>query len=137
MLTRAFNWQLLCTKLIQFIPSPPIYLRVVLILSYHLHLGHLMVSRLAFPQNLVCNHLLSLSVSQEFPHILWKTMFYYRVNKSPQLVPILHEIDPVHSISSYFSKIHFSIILPLTSRSPNGVVTSGFPTKFSMHSSFI
>jgi hypothetical protein len=34
-------------------------------------------------------------------------------HKSPPLVPILSQIDPVHTIPSYLSKIHFIIVHPL------------------------
>jgi hypothetical protein len=33
------------------------------------------------------------------------------------VVPILSQIYPVHTTSSYVSKMHFNIVLPITSRS--------------------
>jgi hypothetical protein len=48
---------------------------------------------------------------QEFPKILWNPRVYYRVRKSPPLVPILSQFIPVHTIPPYLSRIHFNIIL--------------------------
>jgi hypothetical protein len=39
-------------------------------------------------------------------------MIHYRFNKSLPLVPIQSQIDPLHIIPSYLSKIHFNIVHP-------------------------
>jgi hypothetical protein len=52
--------------------------------------------------------------TKELPGILWNPTAQYRVNNSPTLVPILSKINPIHSISSYLSEIHFNIVYPPT-----------------------
>jgi hypothetical protein len=51
------------------------------------------------------------AATQELSSVLWNPKVHYRVHKSPALVPILIQIDP---IPSYLSKIHFNIVHPPT-----------------------
>jgi hypothetical protein len=45
------------------------------------------------------------AATQEIPSILWNPNAHHRVHKSPPLVPILSQIDLVHTITFYLSKI--------------------------------
>jgi hypothetical protein len=54
----------------------------------------------------------SRSATQEFSNTLWDLEVHYHVHKSLPRVPILRQINPVYSTSSYLSKLHFNIILP-------------------------
>jgi hypothetical protein len=64
----------------------------------------------------------SRSVTQELSNILWNPKVRCHVHKSPPLVPILSQMDPAHTALSYFSKIHFNIILHLRLGLPSGLV---------------
>jgi hypothetical protein len=53
------------------------------------------------------------AATQELPSILWNPEVHSCVHKSHLLVPILSQINPIHSIPSYLSKIHFIHFLSL------------------------
>jgi hypothetical protein len=55
------------------------------------------------------------AASQELSSIILNPKVYYRIHKSPPLVPILNQINPIHTITFYLSKIRFNIVHPPTS----------------------
>ena len=50
------------------------------------------------------------SASQEIPRILWKLKVYYYIYKCLPPLPILSQLDPVHTTTSHFLKIQHNMI---------------------------
>jgi hypothetical protein len=68
------------------------------------------------------------AATQELSNILWNPKVLHRVRKSPPLVPILSQIDRVHTVPSYNSKTYFNFVHPLRLVLFIGLFISRFPT---------
>jgi hypothetical protein len=69
------------------------------------------------------------SATQEFPKIVWNPEVHYRVYKGPPLVPILSQVNPVHTTLYYLHKIHLILSFQVCLVYPSGLISSRFPTK--------
>jgi len=54
------------------------------------------------------------SATQAIPRILWNPNVYYRIHKCPLTLPVLTQLDPVHSLTSKSLKIRLNVIISPT-----------------------
>jgi hypothetical protein len=89
---------------------------------FHLHLHARLTMRRCVTCNLPSPDFTELS--RQSCSILWKSRVHYRVHRSPPLVPILSQIDPVPTISRSIFILSTHLRLGL----PSGLSPSGFPS---------
>lgn len=74
-------------------------------------------------------NLIVVTVSQEIPCLLRSLKVHCHAHKSPPPVPILSQINPIHTLKHNFPKIYFNIIFLFTRLL--GLPTSPFPSGIS------
>jgi len=75
------------------------------------------------------------SASQEITRILWNLEPHCPIYKCPPPVPILSRLDPVHTPTSHFLKIHLNITYPSRSWSPKWSLTLRIPHRNPVYAS--
>ena len=67
------------------------------------------------------------AASQEIPLILWNQKDHFHIHRFPAPVPIQSQLDPVHTPTFHFLKMHLNIILPSVPGFPQWSLSLRFP----------
>ena len=73
------------------------------------------------------------AASQKFPAVLWNPKVHYRIHQFPSPVPILSQLDPIHTPTSHFLRSNLIIILPSTPGSPKWSLSPRFSHQNPVH----
>ena len=101
----------------------------------HTKITYLLTYLLTPRSRVLLEKLTGFAANQEIPRILWNPKVHYRIHKCPPPVPILSQLDPVHTPTSYLLKIYLNIILPSTPGSPKWSLSLRFPHQHLVHTS--
>jgi len=117
-----YSYRSLLTYLITIIN----YLLLTYILSYLLTylLSYLLTYSMQYSPSSEAS---SFAASQEIPRILWNPKVHYRIHKCSPPVSSLGQLDPVHTSTSYFLKIHLNITFPSSPGSSKWSFSLRFP----------
>ena len=76
-------------------------------------LGHLILSYLLTPcSTVLLEKLTGSQLVKKIPHILCNPKIHHRIHKFPPTIPILNQLDPLHTPTSHFLKIHLNLLEP-------------------------